>query len=381
MARKRARQRGIFEKLPGSGIWWIRYADRTGRIRREVAGIRGRAIDLYGQRKREELLAKQSPELAAAKAAAGATFGALAEDALAYARARHASLKTTEGQMTRMLGWWRAAPAVALTAQEIEARFDSMRLPQRKKDRPTGPVSAGTFNRYRSLLSLVYRLAQKNGKVPVGFNPARLVEPRAESKRVRWLSADEEKKLREVLEREYPDKPWVHVLDLALNCGLRWGDQARLSAAARDGDSLRLLVGKTDEPLSMTLNARARAAFAALEAEAGQGPLAPTQSNRHWFRRACRLAGIENFRWHDLRHTFATRLLQAGIPAEQVQRLLGHRSIVMTLRYAHVVDGFQAEALRRLAELNDRCAQGGAAVVSIAAGASRRKRKRGGAAS
>lgn len=375
------KERGIFEKDPGSEVYWIRYSDRSGTIRRELAGTKARARELYAQRKREERLARQSPELAAELAGRDVTFGDLAEDAGAYARVRHASLKTTEGQLARMVGWWGRTPAAALTPLEIERRFDSMRLPVRKEGSETGPVASSTFNRYRSLLSLVYRLAQKNGKVAIGFNPARLVEPRTESKRVRWLSADEEKSLREVLAREYPDKPWVHVLDLALNVGLRWGDQSALSAAARDGDSLRVLIGKTQQPLNIALNARATAAFAALSAESNGGRLSAVKGTRHWFRRACGLAGIEDLHWHDLRHTFATRLLQAGVPAEQVQKLLGHRSITMTLRYAHVVDGFQGEALRRLGEFNDRCAKGGAAVVSIGATktVSGRKRK-GGAA-
>jgi len=46
-------------------------------------------------------------------------------------------------------------------------------------------------------------------------------------------------------------------------------------------------------------------------------------------------AEIMNFRFHDLRHTFATRLAQAGVDLYKVQRLLGHKSPTMTQRYAH----------------------------------------------
>ena len=46
-------------------------------------------------------------------------------------------------------------------------------------------------------------------------------------------------------------------------------------------------------------------------------------------------AQIEDFHFHDLRHTFATRLVQAGVELYKVQRLLGHKSPVMTQRYAH----------------------------------------------
>ncbi len=47
-------------------------------------------------------------------------------------------------------------------------------------------------------------------------------------------------------------------------------------------------------------------------------------------------AGIDDFRWHDLRHTFASRLVIAGVDIRTVQELLGHKSIVMTMKYSHM---------------------------------------------
>ena len=51
---------------------------------------------------------------------------------------------------------------------------------------------------------------------------------------------------------------------------------------------------------------------------------------------ACRRAGIKDFHFHDLRHTCAAWLVQAGVPLTQVRDVLGHASIVMTERYAHL---------------------------------------------
>jgi integrase len=59
-------------------------------------------------------------------------------------------------------------------------------------------------------------------------------------------------------------------------------------------------------------------------------------------------AGITDFRWHDLRHTFATWLRQEGAPLEVVQRALGHKHITTTMRYAHVADRELQEALHRV---------------------------------
>jgi len=61
----------------------------------------------------------------------------------------------------------------------------------------------------------------------------------------------------------------------------------------------------------------------------------PLKSVRTAFANSCKRAGIKNLRFHDLRHTFATRLVLAGVDLATVSKLLGHSSIQMTMRYAH----------------------------------------------
>jgi integrase len=79
---------------------------------------------------------------------------------------------------------------------------------------------------------------------------------------------------------------------------------------------------------------------------------------RRWFEPAIADAGIVNFRWHDLRHTFASRRVMAGVDIRTVQELMGHRTTQVTMRDAHLVSQHQLEAVQRLC--NTDSVQGGA---------------------
>lgn len=72
------------------------------------------------------------------------------------------------------------------------------------------------------------------------------------------------------------------------------------------------------------------------------------RGQRRAFANSVKAVGLQDFCWHDLRHTHATWLRQAGAPVEVVQRSLGHADIATTMRYAHVDDSELREALRRL---------------------------------
>jgi len=72
------------------------------------------------------------------------------------------------------------------------------------------------------------------------------------------------------------------------------------------------------------------------------------QSGRHWFEDAVEAAELDDFHWHDLRHTFASRLAMAGVGIRAIQQLLGHKSLAMTVRYSHLSPDFQQEAVDKL---------------------------------
>jgi len=69
---------------------------------------------------------------------------------------------------------------------------------------------------------------------------------------------------------------------------------------------------------------------------------------RDWFETAVKAAKIENFRFHDLRHTFASRLVMSGVDLRTVMELMGHSDISMTMRYAHLAPAHNQDAVERL---------------------------------
>ncbi|MBI3814532.1 MAG: site-specific integrase [Nitrospinae bacterium] len=72
---------------------------------------------------------------------------------------------------------------------------------------------------------------------------------------------------------------------------------------------------------------------------------------RKSFASALRRAGIKDFHFHDLRHTFASHLVMAGVDLTTVSRLLGHKDIKMTLRYAHLAPAHMHEAVQKIGNI------------------------------
>jgi len=345
-AKRRRNPRGVFEKVPGSGVWWICFWDAQGRKRREKAGTKSAALLLYRKRKQEALEGRKLPEKLRRPAV---PFVEIARDALEYSRTTKVpdAYRIDLWHMETLLAWFRERTAEEITPLDIERKLAGLAEEGRKP---------ATVNRYRALLSLVFSLAVRNGKLAA--NPLRQVKRRKENnERVRFLDEQEESALRQKIRELCPDcEP---ELDLALHTGLRRGEQYRLRW--QDIDLKRGILtiprSKHGEARHVQLNSVARAALLKLKERGdGVGYVCPgvegprNRDWRRWFEDVLENAEIGNFRWHDLRHTFASRLVMAGVPLRAVQTLLGHKRIETTLRYAHLGEAHLREAVERLTE-------------------------------
>ena len=158
----------------------------------------------------------------------------------------------------------------------------------------------------------------------------------------RWLTANEEEHLLA------SSSPWLReMIGFALHTGMRQGEILNLQW--QDVDFVRgvLLVmqSKNGTRRTIPLNTTVYELLAAKQTTMGplRGPVFTTPLGnelqvRYLAREFCEArnrAGIPDFRFHDMRHTFATRLVQRGVDLYKVQRLLGHKTSVMTQRYAH----------------------------------------------
>jgi integrase len=216
-------------------------------------------------------------------------------------------------------------------------------------------------NRTLGVLKRMFSLAGLWDLVPDGTNPCRHVKPYPETERERFLSPEEYDRLWSTLAELEAEQPGmrsaVNAIRLLALTGCRLGEIQKLRWEYVREDKLKLPDGKTG-PRTVYLSPEAVAVLNAIE----QLPDNPyvitgtvpgqhlTDLQRPWRRIRAR-AGLENVRIHDLRHSFASAAVTNGESLPMIGKLLGHKSVKTTARYAHLADEPVQAAASRVAAI------------------------------
>jgi len=274
----------------------------------------------------------------------GPPFERITEQYAAWAKEN----KRSWGQSDRfksqaLLTYFGAKPISHITPWLIE----KYKLWRRQKVKPA------TVNRELSLLSHLFTKGIEWGHVTDHpMKGGKVKKLPGETMRERILTPEEESGL--LAEASDTLRPLVI---LALDTGTRRGEILGLTwdrVELRHGEIL-LTQTKNGRPRRIPLTDRARETLRAqatsptptgLVFTRGNGE--PLRSVREAFLGACQRAKLIGLRFHDLRHTFATRLATSGVDIVTVQRLLGHQTLAMTQRYAHPTSADMRRAIQTL---------------------------------
>ncbi len=258
-----------------------------------------------------------------------------------------------------------AATAASQGAKILEVidgktRIDTLRNSEimRFVQKRRAEVSNATVNRQLQFLGRALRHMETfyDAKLPrLDLKAAQTAEP---EERIRELTRDEQTRLFNKLRDDlHPIVKFALMTGArqATITGLRWSDVD----LERNRIAFRMKGGRA---MNFPMNGEIRALLSALPksgtmthrrfvftyvSDDGQERRAIPRNSHIWeiFRAAVDAAEIDDFRFHDLRHTFATRMLRATGNLKLVSRLLGHASIETTMRYAHVLDDDLAHAM------------------------------------
>ncbi|MBI2988094.1 MAG: site-specific integrase [Deltaproteobacteria bacterium] len=216
-----------------------------------------------------------------------------------------------------------------------------------------------TVNRRLTVIKHMFKQAVEWDLVK--SNPATSVKRfTVNSERTRFLTQHEIQTLLETCEKQITS-PWLlPLVTLALNTGMRQGELLRLKWENVDLErgSITIIQSKTlrrktiaiNEPAGEALNWLQENRYGELLLMWPWGDPIGKVTVYDAFKKACSTAGISDFRFHDLRHTFASHLVMAGVDLVTVKELLGHKTINMTNRYTHLAQEHKAQAVAKLGE-------------------------------
>jgi integrase len=341
-------------------------AGPTGRRVRHVAY--GYTLMVNGQRERKissawtteaaalgALAERQQAIAAGAPDCADRTLGELAEEYLRY-KADHgkrtvvSDRRILTGRLLPALG--AALPVRTLTGPRI-AQYEKARMGTPAKGRPR-TVSAYTVANELAVLRHLLRLARRWGYLAT---VPEIVLPKRPEGRLRYLEAEEIARLLDAC-RESRNPYLAAIVTIAVHTGMRKGEILGLEWERVDLATSRITLyqTKSGKPRGVPMNRAVYEALIALEPDPAkrEGALFTRRNGSAWgqirtaFERALDRAGIQGFRFHDLRHTAASHLVMRGATLQEVREILGHADLSMTLRYAHLSPAHLRTAVERL---------------------------------
>jgi integrase len=221
--------------------------------------------------------------------------------------------------------------------------------------------SGATVNRYLATLSAMFTVAAKEWRL-LDRNPVGDVSKKKAARgRIRFLTDSE----RDALLKACSESGWpaLHTLVLlAISTGARRGELINLKWVNLDLKAARATVHETKngDPRVLPLVGKALEALRALKLQdsarshyvfpALNGLDEPYVHFDNYWHEALKAAGIENFRFHDLRHTCASYLAGQGASLLEIGNVLGHRTTQMTMRYAHLTQAHKVAAIEKMAK-------------------------------
>ena len=320
-----------YRRCQGDSWWWIRYKDLDGRDRRERAAPT--------KREAEKLLALRVAAVAEGKKPPAKRDGSTLfnEFAAEYMEMMGDGLVWKQ-TVTGAIKLWEEHLGPRCKLRDISPR----RIEAFRAKRLKAGIKRSTCNRNCAILRRLLNVAMDWDLL--SENPARKVRQyREENARLRFLTKEEARRLVEACGRTRNRLLRPLVL-LALNTGSRKGELLNLRWVDVNFEATTLSFRRTKngERRDVPLNRVARETLHELRQQTGK--------DEHVFSRngqrltevktgwavALGRAGLEDFRFHDLRHCFASEAVTNGMDLYRLQRILGHRTPKMTQRYAHL---------------------------------------------
>ena len=340
----------LLEYRPGGvGTWYFRAKDESGKSKMLRLGLLADMDVLEAKAQAYELqkFVEDSGGLGAMETHSGSrlTFGAFIEKYyLPHARARKRSWKTEEGILRRHV-----LPIYSGVKLEAITRFRLSRWLEGLQDKGLSPT---TCNRALFLVKYVFNCARRWGFI--AESPARDVPALSEREcQERYLSAEEARRLLEVLDEEKVQQA-AQAVKLLLFTGARKSEilAARWQNVDMGRRILTVPLSKSGKKRHIPLSDAALQVLEALPRSSEWLFPSPRKTSHistiypAWDRARTK-AGLKDVRLHDLRHSFASFLVNSGCSLYEVQKILGHQNPKVTTRYAHLAQ----ESLLRAANM------------------------------